>query len=727
MANKFTTKVTNEGLNLLQLASQQDKKVEFINVIASSTAYGENQLILETYDDINSRAFKNQTGTINNLTIDKNITKMELVFDSHDIKSDYTLNSIFLIAKLKDSQDLKLFAIIKANQPQYMNSYDGSGSTNLQINLGVKFSNNDKVTLQIDTAAIATLGDLSNLRNETQAKLDKETTRATEKEKNLALDIETEKNRAIKAENTLQTNIDTIDSRAQSEEKKLSNKLDTETTRAIQSEQELQGKVETEKNRAQSKEDELKSLINSNKQTLNETVLNEQNRAIQAEENLQSKITSEQNRAMTKENTLDSKIVQANKDIETEKSRAIAAEKDLQNYIGAEMDRTIITEDEIRRLARSNQERLDAKDNHIFINNKSDDVNNILDVVDKYNTKNVIQSLAGDEWGSAVGIGNAGLTVIGGGESSSTLLHHVKNQKAINGTVYQPQNEELFLASDANVKIITNTQDANNTANYKVTNFDVNGNVQIPGKIYSNKTSKSIEDQINNLVKTVSEIKERQKRPPTGYALDTSTKPWTIWFDNGCGFQMPSYWNSKAFYAYGTDNTVTSRFYIYEHPRNIIKVSKGVITPENFKNKEKLDANYSSYWNESFIVLNPIRDRNDYDWSNVKFNDISDVNNQKWIARTLYELGIWSGETFESFGAVRKMKYIFYYNENNEYIGFDKLEVDTEIPSNATTVEPVDENGVGLYDPVWNTEKQTWTGISESEWLKKHGLQKNHH
>lgn len=172
MANKFTTKVTNEGLNLLQLASQQDKKVEFINVIASSTAYSENQLISETYDDINSRASKNQTGTINNLTIDKNITKMELVFDGHDIKSDYTLNSIFLIAKLKDSQDLKLFAIIKANQPQYMNSYDGSGSTNLQINLGVKFSNNDKVTLQIDTAAIATLGDLSNLRNETQAKID---------------------------------------------------------------------------------------------------------------------------------------------------------------------------------------------------------------------------------------------------------------------------------------------------------------------------------------------------------------------------------------------------------------------------------------------------------------------------------------------------------------------------------------------------------------------------
>lgn len=597
MANKFTTKVTNEGLNLLQLASQQDKKVEFINVIASSTAYSENQLISETYDDINSRASKNQTGTINNLTIDKNITKMELVFDGHDIKSDYTLNSIFLIAKLKDSQDLKLFAIIKANQPQYMNSYDGSGSTNLQINLGVKFSNNDKVTLQIDTAAIATLGDLSNLRNETQAKLDKETTRATEKEKNLALDIETEKNRAIKAENTLQTNIDTIDSRAQSEEKKLSNKLDTETTRAIQSEQELQGKVETEKNRAQSKEDELKSLINSNKQTLNETVLNEQNRAIQAEENLQSKITSEQNRAMTKENSLDSKIVQANKDIEDQ------------------------IKDETTR-AQSEEKRIDDKINYLS-NNKS-----IKEV-----TVNDMNDLV---------------------------------QEGIYFSKKQLNNLDTRFARENNFIIITGNQDyisqiVMSEVGIIISRYREEGKWSKWIKMIHYEDLKrlplsDINPDINNLVKTVSKIKERQNRPPTGYALDTSTKPWTIWFDNGCGFQMPSYWNSKAFYAYGADNTVTSRFYIYEHPRNIIKVSKGVITPENFKNKEKLDANYSSYWNESFIVLNPIRDRNDYDWSNVKFNDMSDVNNHKWIARTLYELGIWSGETFESFGAVRKVR-----------------------------------------------------------------------
>lgn len=69
------------------------------------------------------------------------------------------------------------------------------------------------------------------------------------------------------------------------------------------------------------------------------------------------------------------------------------------------------------------------------------------------------------------------------------------------------------------------------------------------------------------------------------------------------------------------------------------------------------------------------------------------------------------------------MRYIFFYNDETfEYIGADAIADDTQVPANATTVEPVDDNGIGLYDPVWSIEKQTWTGISESEWLKKHGI-----
>lgn len=69
------------------------------------------------------------------------------------------------------------------------------------------------------------------------------------------------------------------------------------------------------------------------------------------------------------------------------------------------------------------------------------------------------------------------------------------------------------------------------------------------------------------------------------------------------------------------------------------------------------------------------------------------------------------------------MRYIFFYDEETfKYIGTDTIADNAQVPANATLVEPVDENGVGLYDPVWNTEKQIWEGISESEWLKKHGV-----
>lgn len=148
---------------------------------------------------------------------------------------------------------------------------------------------------------------------------------------------------------------------------------------------------------------------------------------------------------------------------------------------------------------------------------------------------------------------------------------------------------------------------------------------------------------------------QSERHAPTGYTLDTSTKPWTIWFDNGCGFQMPNYWNNKAFYSYGRDESRwNNTFDIYDHPRNIEKVSRGVITAEDMAQGKKVDANYALYWREDFVVLNPICDRNDYDWNNIKINDVSDVQNQKWIVRTLYELGIWDGATVESFGAVRK-------------------------------------------------------------------------
>ena len=41
-------------------------------------------------------------------------------------------------------------------------------------------------------------------------------------------------------------------------------------------------------------------------------------------------------------------------------------------------------------------------------------------------------------------------------------------------------------------------------------------------------------------------------------------------------------------------------------------------------------------------------------------------------------------------------------------------------PDNATTVKPVDSNGVGLYDPTWNETTNSWNSLTEEEWKKKY-------
>ncbi|MYV10127.1 coiled-coil domain-containing protein 22, partial [Ligilactobacillus salivarius] len=39
---------------------------------------------------------------------------------------------------------------------------------------------------------------------------------------------------------------------------------------------------------------------------------------------------------------------------------------------------------------------------------------------------------------------------------------------------------------------------------------------------------------------------------------------------------------------------------------------------------------------------------------------------------------------------------------------------------NATTVKPVDSNGVGLYDPTWNETTNSWDSLTGEEWKKKY-------
>ena len=67
------------------------------------------------------------------------------------------------------------------------------------------------------------------------------------------------------------------------------------------------------------------------------------------------------------------------------------------------------------------------------------------------------------------------------------------------------------------------------------------------------------------------------------------------------------------------------------------------------------------------------------------------------------------------------MKQVYFYDKDTKaFAGYDVIEDTAEFPANATTVKPVDSNGIGLYDPTWNESTNSWDSLTEEEWKQKH-------
>ena len=152
------------------------------------------------------------------------------------------------------------------------------------------------------------------------------------------------------------------------------------------------------------------------------------------------------------------------------------------------------------------------------------------------------------------------------------------------------------------------------------------------------------------------------RRAPTGYTLDRTTTPWTVWFDNGCGMKIPEYGTTASIYGYGQgQNAYNNNFSAYPLPPTIMSVSHGTLTIEKIKTIE----GSCDFWASGITIINPIRDRNDYDWTNARFNKASleyagdpyysyKYVRQQYFIRTMYELGIWSDKDVQGFGATKK-------------------------------------------------------------------------
>lgn len=163
MSDKFKTVVTTQGLELLNQAIANEKDLLITKAVASSTAYNSDRLLELTDTNYNSASHDQETTLNRSGQRGDGSLAFEILFDGYDVRYDYTLNTVFLIAEVDGKE--RLFAVIKANQPQYINAYEGGSRTNLQINFALQLANQN-VAIKINAAALATLGDLDSLKEE---------------------------------------------------------------------------------------------------------------------------------------------------------------------------------------------------------------------------------------------------------------------------------------------------------------------------------------------------------------------------------------------------------------------------------------------------------------------------------------------------------------------------------------------------------------------------------
>ncbi|HAB49060.1 MAG TPA: hypothetical protein DCE17_01330 [Lactobacillus sp.] len=224
MSDKFKTVVTTQGLELLNQAIANEKDLLITKAVASSTAYNSDSLVDLTDTNYNNASHDQETMLNKIEPKGDGSLAFEILFDGYDVRYDYTLNTVFLIAEVDGKE--RLFAVIKANQPQYINAYEGGSRTNLQINFALQLANQN-VAIKINAAALATLRDLDSLKEEFVERIDGVRNTLDNKLQESKSELET---KLSQAKSALQTDISNTETKVKSysdnKDKALDDKFD---------------------------------------------------------------------------------------------------------------------------------------------------------------------------------------------------------------------------------------------------------------------------------------------------------------------------------------------------------------------------------------------------------------------------------------------------------------------------------------------------------------------
>lgn len=150
--------ITKKGQALMAKLMSGSGKVEFTEIRVSETAYSESQL-----ENLTALSNIKQTTAVSKVTRTNGVAvQVEGAVSNESLTVGYYMRTIGLFAK--DPQDgIILFAVTTAQQAGFMPPFNGKTTSGAHFKIVTTIGNSSNVTIQVDPAAVATIGDVRDL------------------------------------------------------------------------------------------------------------------------------------------------------------------------------------------------------------------------------------------------------------------------------------------------------------------------------------------------------------------------------------------------------------------------------------------------------------------------------------------------------------------------------------------------------------------------------------
>ena len=156
--------ITNKGQSLMAKLIAGTTSIEFTKIGVSTNIYTESQILALT-----SLANVKQIGEISKITRINNVAvQIESAIENSKLTTGYNMNSLGLYANDPDDGEI-LYAVASVSSSDkgaYMPPYNNLTVSGAYFKLVTTVSNADNVSLQVDQAAVATVGDINELQSQ---------------------------------------------------------------------------------------------------------------------------------------------------------------------------------------------------------------------------------------------------------------------------------------------------------------------------------------------------------------------------------------------------------------------------------------------------------------------------------------------------------------------------------------------------------------------------------